>query len=340
MIKGEKHLENLTLHYLNARDIKALEMTADEIIAAQEGSLAAQGRGETVIEPRMHLRPDPDFRGHFNVLRGYIAPIGIAGIKVVGDFIDNYKLGYPSEFGMLTLMDARTGVPRAVIDATAITDMRTGAMTAVGAKYLAPSKPKVLGHIGARGSSYWNVKLLDHLFDFDEIRVHSRRPESRNSFGERLSDDLGKVVTVTEDWQSCLEGADIMVEASRLETPEPLFRTEWVRPGALVIPYGTQITVEDNITDIMDKILVDHWDQCLIGPFGCLRRHVDEGRVTRDTIHGEIGSVCANELTGRESDDETILFWHRGLSTSDIALGWAMLEKAKRLNIGTVLDYT
>lgn len=212
-------MENLNLHYLNARDIKALEMTADEIIAAQEGSLAAQGRGETVIEPRMHLRPDPEFRGHFNVLRGYIAPIGIAGIKVVGDFIDNYKLGYPSEFGMLTLMDARTGVPRAVIDATAITDMRTGAMTAVGAKYLAPSKPKVLGHIGARGSSYWNVKLLDHLFDFDEIRVHSRRPESRNSFGERLSDDLGKVVTVTEDWQSCLEGADIMVEASRLETP-------------------------------------------------------------------------------------------------------------------------
>ena len=333
-------MENLTLHYLNARDIKALEMTADEIIAAQEGSLVAQGRGETVIEPRMHLRPDPEFRGHFNVLRGYIAPIGIAGIKVVGDFIDNYKLGYPSEFGMLTLMDARTGVPRAVIDATAITDMRTGAMTAVGAKYLAPSKPRVLGHIGARGSSYWNVKLLDHLFDFDEIRVHSRRPESRNSFGERLSDDLGKVVTVTEDWQSCLEGADIMVEASRLETPEPLFRTEWVRPGALVIPYGTQSTVEDNITDIMDKILVDHWDQCLIGPFGCLRRHVDEGRVTRDTIHGEIGSVCANELTGRESDDETILFWHRGLSTSDIALGWAMLEKAKRLNIWTVLDYT
>ena len=333
-------MENLTLHYLNARDIKALEMTADEIIAAQEGSLVAQGRGETVIEPRLHLRPDSEFRGHFNVLRGYIAPIGIAGIKVVGDFIDNYKLGYPSEFGMLTLMDARTGVPRAVIDATAITDMRTGAMTAVGAKYLAPSKPKVLGHIGARGSSYWNVKLLDHLFDFDEIRVHSRRPESRNSFGERLSDDLGKVVTVTEDWQSCLEGADIMVEASRLETPEPLFRTEWVRPGALVIPYGTQSTVEDNITDIMDKILVDHWDQCLIGPFGCLRRHVDEGRVTRDTIHGEIGSVCANELTGRESDDETILFWHRGLSTSDIALGWAMLEKAKRLNIGTGLDYT
>ncbi|HAU40840.1 MAG TPA: ornithine cyclodeaminase, partial [Gammaproteobacteria bacterium] len=121
---------------------------------------------------------------------------------------------------------------------------------------------------------------------------------------------------------------------------EPLFRTEWVRPGALVIPYGTQSTVEDDFTDVMDKIVVDHWEQCLIGPFGCLRRHVDGGKVTRETIHGEIGSICAGELAGRENDSETILFWHRGLSTSDIALGWTMLEKAKRLDIGTVLDYT
>ncbi len=67
-------MEHLTLHYLNARDVQALAMTADEIIQAQEDSLAAQGQGETVIEPRMHLRPDPAFRGHFNVLRGYIAP--------------------------------------------------------------------------------------------------------------------------------------------------------------------------------------------------------------------------------------------------------------------------
>ena len=73
-------MEHLTLHDLNARDAEALEMSAEEIIKAQEESLAAQGRGETVIEPRMHLRPDPTFRGHFNVLRGYIAPIGIAGI--------------------------------------------------------------------------------------------------------------------------------------------------------------------------------------------------------------------------------------------------------------------
>jgi ornithine cyclodeaminase len=332
-------MPDISIHYLSGPDIERLAMTDAEILEAVEAGLRAQGNGETVIEPRMHLVPDPAFRGHFNVLRGYIAPLGLAGVKIVGDYVDNYKQGLPSECALLNLMDARTGLPRAILDATRITEMRTGAVTAIGAKYLAPTQPRVLGHIGARGTAYWNVRLLDSLFDFAEIRVHSRRPESRTAFAARLSQDLDKPVLATDDWQSCLAGADIMVEASRLEAPQPLFKTAWVKPGSLVIPYGTHSSVEDDLTDRMDKIVVDDWGQCLIGPFGCLRRHVDSGRVSRETIHGELGQICAGQLPGRENDDETILLWHRGLSTSDIALGHAMLEKAERLGLGQRLPY-
>ncbi len=332
-------MPGIELKYLSGADVSALDLTCDEILDAIETSLAAQGRGETVIEPRMHLVADESFRGHFNVLRGYIAPFGVAGVKVVSDYIDNYRHGLPSEMALINLFDARTGTPKAMVDGTAITDMRTGAMTALGAKHLARSNPKRLGHIGARGSSYWNVRLLDHLFDFEEIRVHSRRPESRKAFGERLRRDLGKPVTVTGDWESCLDGADILVEASRLDTPQPLLKTSWVQPGALVIPYGTISAVEDDLTDVMDRIVVDHWQQCLVGPFGCLRRHVDSGKVTQETIHGELGQICAGKIGGRSNDDERILFWHRGLSTSDIALAWAMLAKAELLGIGHILPY-
>ena len=163
------------IDYLNALDIDALAMSDAEILAAVEAGLVAQGNGQTVIEPRVHLEPDPAFRGHFNVLRGYVAPLDAAGVKIVGDYVDNYLHGLPSEFGILNLFDPRTGMPRAILDATAITDMRTGAVTAIGAKHLARKGSRVLGHIGARGTAYWNVRLLDHLFDFDEIRVHSRR---------------------------------------------------------------------------------------------------------------------------------------------------------------------
>ena len=326
--------------YLNVHDVERLALADEEILAAIETSLATQGRGEAVIEPRMHLVPDASYPGHFNVLRGALkAPIERAGVKVISDFYYNYKENLPSEVGLLLLFNPKNGLPVAIVDGSHLTDMRTGAVTAVGAKYLAPKNSKVLGHIGARGTAYWNVRLMDRLFGFEEIRVHSRRPESRNAFRDRLEKDLGKKVVVTEDWESCVRGADIVVEASRLTKPEPLLKTEWIKKGALVMPYGTMSAVELSLTDIMDKLLMDDFGQARAGKFGALRQHVDAGKLSEKTLHAELGQVVAGLKPGREREDETILLWHRGLSLSDVALGHAMVEKAKRLGIGQTLRY-
>jgi ornithine cyclodeaminase len=269
-----------------------------------------------------------------------VHPLELAGVKVVGDFVNNYKLGLPSELAILTLFDPATGVPKAILDATSLTDMRTGAMTALGGKYLAKKTSKILGHIGARGTSYWNVRLLDRLFDFQEIRVHSKRPESRSAFADRLANDLGKAVFAVDSWEQCVRGADIVVEASRLAEPQALLKTEWIGQGALVMPYGTMSAVDLSLTDIMDKIVVDDWGQCRKGlPFGALRRHVDLDRLNEQNLHAELGQIVAGLRPGRESDQETILFWHRGLSVSDIALGHALLKKAELMAIGQTLRF-
>jgi ornithine cyclodeaminase len=333
-------VQPVQLTFLSGADVARLALRDDEIVSAVEAGLRAQGSGEARIEPRVHLEPDPALRGHFNVLRGYLAPLQLAGVKVVGDYLDNYERGLPSELGLLTLYDARSGMPVAIIDAAELTSMRTGALTAIGARYLARKGARALGHVGARGTAYWNVRLLDSLFQFDEIRVHSRRPESRDAFARRLEKDLGKPVRATESWEECLRGADVMVEASRLERPEPHLLTRWVEPGCLVIPYGTMSAVELTLTDVIDKIVVDDWGQCRTGPFGALREHVETGRLSMETLHAELCQIVVGDRTGRESDDERILFWHRGLSLSDIALGHAMLEKARRLGIGQTLDVT
>ncbi len=326
--------------YLNRFDVEELDLTDGEILGAIEAQLAAQGRGETVIEPRTHLVPGDGIRGHYNVLRGAIGgDVDRAGVKVVSDYVDNYLHGLPSELAVLTLFDRRVGKPTAILDASAITDMRTGAVSAIGAKYLAPKGAKILGHIGARGTAYWNVRLIDYLFDLDEIRVHSRRPESRDAFAEKLRADLGKKVVVTDDWQSCIEGADIVIEASRLVEPEPLLKTEWIKKGALVMPYGTMSALELSLTDIMDKLIVDDWGQVHAGKFGAMRQHVNAGKLTEATLHAEMGQIVAGLKPGRESAEETILFWHRGLSLSDIALGHAMLEKAARIGVGQRLRF-
>jgi alanine dehydrogenase len=89
----------------------------------------------------------------------------------------------------------------------------------------------------------------------------------------------------------------------------------------------------------MDKIVMDDWGQAKAGPFGALRAHVDSGRLSEKTLYAELGEIVAKLKPGRSRDDETNLFWHRGLSLSDIALGAAMLEKARSMGIGQRLQY-
>jgi ornithine cyclodeaminase/alanine dehydrogenase-like protein (mu-crystallin family) len=329
--------ELIELTYLSGADVDRLALSDAEILAAVRSVLAQQGRHETVIEPRTHLFPGRT-EGHFNVLRGVTADH--AGVKVVGDFVDNHRLGLPSELALLLLLDPSTGAPAAIVDATAITEMRTGAVTAIGAEYLARRDATTLGHIGARGTAYWNVRLLCTVLPgLQEIRVHSRRAESRETFATRLREDLRREVRAVASWEECVRGADVVVEASRLTEPEPLLDTGWISAGALVVPYGTVSAVDLELTEIMDKIVVDDWGQAGAGPLGALRAHVDSGRLSRQNLHAELGEIVCGARPGRERDDETILFWHRGLSITDIALGEALLAKARRLDVGTRLEY-
>jgi len=330
------------LRFLSGPDVESLQLTRAEIIAAVEGVVAAHGRGETVFEPRVHLVPDNGGIGHFNVLRGHVSSLGgrgVSGIKVVGDFVPNYLQGLPSELGLATLYDPTNGVPLAIMDATFITEARTGAMTAVGAKFLARRDSRVLGHVGARGTAFSNVTMLDSLFDLDEIRVTSRRPESREAFAEQLRAEISTPVRVVETSDEAFDGADILVEASRLEEPTPLLRTSAVKPGAFVVPYGTISAVELDLLDVMDKVVVDDWREAQSGRFGALRRHVDTGRLSAESLHAQLGEIATGRRPGRESDDERILLWHRGLSILDVAVAHLVLDKAERTETGTMLRY-
>jgi alanine dehydrogenase len=331
--------KRIDIRFLSACDVDELSLSTADVLEAVEASLRAQGDAEVVLEPREHLVPDPAFHGHFNLLRAYVRPLGVAGVKVVGDYADNYRLGLPSELALLTLYDPRTGVPLAIVDATEITERRTGAVTAIGARHLARRDAKVLGHVGARGTAFSNVTMLDSEFNFEEIRVTSRRPESREAFGAALEAALGKRVEVVTSAEEAVRGADIVVEATRLIEPIPLLRTEWIGAGALVVPYGTVSAVELSLTAVMDKIVVDDWQQCRQGRFGALRPHVERGLLSEANLHAELGQIVAGRRAGRERADERILFWHRGLATTDLAVGHLLYERAVERGVGTVLHY-
>jgi len=332
----------LWLRFLSGPDVDRLGLTNDEVIAAVEAVVDAHGRDRTVFEPRTHLVPDNGGAGHFNILRGHVGTLGehgLSGVKVVGDFVPNYRRGLPSELALMTLYDPTTGVPLAIMDATLITEVRTGAMTAVGAKYLARPDARVLGHVGARGTAFANVTMLDGLFPLEEIRVTSRRPESREAFAARLREVTDTPVRAVATADEAFDQADILVEAARLEEPTPLLRTAAVKPGAFVVPYGTVSAVELDLLDVMDKVVVDDWRESRSGRFGALRAHVDTGRLSERTLYAEIGEIVSGGKAGRESPDERILFWHRGLSILDVALAHLILTRAEAAGAGTMLRY-
>jgi alanine dehydrogenase len=334
--------DGLWLRFLSGPDVAALELTPADVVAAVTDAVAAHGRGRTVFEPRTHLEPDNDGRGHFNVLRGHVSTLGkhgVSGVKVVGDFVPNYQQGLPSELALLTLYDPWTGVPHAILDATWITEVRTGAMTAVGARFLARSDARVLGHVGARGTAYSNVVMLAAMFELDEIRVTSRREESREAFAERLRAEIDTPVIVASSVEEALDGAHIAVEATRLTSPQPLVTTDLLAPGSLLVPYGTVSALAPDLLDVVDKVVVDDWREAQSGEFGALRPHLRSGALTQDTLHAEIGQVVVGDRPGRESPDERILFWHRGLSILDVAVGHLILERATAAGLGTMVRY-
>ncbi len=139
--------------FLSRQDIDTLEVSLRDILDAVEVSLEAHGNKKINMPSKDHLVLDfPEKL--FNILKGYVEPVNAAGVKVIGDFQKNYEHDMPPKFATVALFRPETGASYAIINGTSTTWMRTDAVTAIGAKYFACDKPRVLGHVGARGLAW------------------------------------------------------------------------------------------------------------------------------------------------------------------------------------------
>jgi ornithine cyclodeaminase len=328
-------MARVEFRFLDRAQLRSLLPQPLQLLAIIEDGLKAHGRGEVVLPPKAHIELDDRYNGHFNILPGWAGTVDMAGVKVIGDYVENYRLGLPSEVAMLTLYDPRSGVPLALMDATDLTTERTGAVTGIGAKHLAPAKPRILGHIGARGTAFANIACLAALYPLDEVRIASKRRETREALAAKVTRRLGiRARAVSEVEEACLN-ADIVVEATRLEQPALLIRDEWLKSDCLLVTYGWKMAVDPRTVKTASKIVIDDWAQCRKG--GQLLPMIESGELTREMVHAEIGQIAARLADGREVEDGRIVYWHRGFAISDIVLGTHVLGEARRRGIGTML---
>lgn len=325
-------LSKLDLLFLNRREVAALTPSLPQVMDIVEAGLKAHGAGDVVLPPKGHIHLDDRYNGHFNILMGYAGPIDTAGVKVIGDYVDNYRHGLPSEIAVLTLYDPRTGIPLCIMDATDLTWLRTGAVTGIGARRLAAPGSKILAHIGARGTAAANIRAIASAFDLSEVRIASKRSETRDELARLIEKELKVKALSVARIEDALADADIIVEATRLETPQVLIEDRMIRQGALLITYGWIMAVDPSLPLTADKMIVDDWRQCCEG--GTFHTLIRDGRLRREHVHAEIGQIVAGTRAGRENDRERIVFWHRGFAISDIALGRHLYDRAVETGSG------
>jgi alanine dehydrogenase len=322
----------LDLLFLNRGEIAGLTPSMPEIMNIIETGLKAHGEGDVVLPPKGHIHLDQRYNGHFNILMGYAGPIDTAGVKVIGDYVDNYRHDLPSEIAILTLYDPRTGIPLCIMDATDLTWLRTGAVTGIGARRLAVPDAKILAHIGARGTAAANIRAIAGNFDLSEVRIASKRQETRDALAREIESDLGLRALSVASVEEAIKGADIIVEATRLEQPQVLIADHMVKQGALLITYGWIMAVDPALPLTADKMIVDDWRQCCEG--GTFHALIKDGRLRREHVHAEIGQIVSGVRPARENARERIVFWHRGFAISDIVLGRHLYDQALEKGAG------
>lgn len=328
-------MAKVEFRYLDRDQVQALMPPMADIMSVVEEGLAAHGRKDVVLPPKAHIQLDDHYNGHFNILVGWAGPVDRAGVKVIGDYVDNYKHGLPSEVAMLTLYNPQIGIPVGLMDATDITTHRTGAVTGIGARHLASENAKIIGHIGARGTAFSNIASMNEVMDIEEVRITSKRAETREDLARRVREELGLNARACASVEETVRDADIVVEATRLESPMILIKDEWLKPDCLLVTYGWVMAVDPKTVKKATKVVVDDWAQCQKG--GQLHPMIVSGELSDSDIYAEIGEICAGGKKGRDADDGIIVYWHRGFAISDIMVGTHILKLAEQKSLGSSL---
>lgn len=317
---------------LSKSDVAAL-LTMDATLAAVEAAFLAHGRGETQMPPKVYLALDA-FDGDLRAMPAYVA--GAAGVKWVNSHPHNpERYGLPSVMGLYILSDPATAFPLAIMDATLLTAMRTGAAAAIASKHLARPGARTLGLIGCGVQARY---LLDaHRAVFNVGRVGGAELEVLAAdvsveASERFARESGGRAVSLEEAAGC----DIVCTATPCRAP--VVSRAWVRPGAHINAMGADAHGKQELDPAIlrdARVVIDDWAQATES--GEVNVPLHDGSLSRDAIHGSLGEVIAGKRPGREHADITV-FDSTGLAVQDAAVAQVIYATARERGAGAAFD--
>jgi len=316
--------------YLSKADVESVGLTMAEVIEALEAAFREKGEGRVEMPPKLGIHPGGG-DNFIHAMPAYIPALKSAGIKWVSGFPGNQERGLPYITGLLILNDPETGLPISVMDCVCITAMRTGAATAVGARYLARPDSSVAGVLGCGVQGRTNAEALSVLFPLKRVMAYDISAEIAQRYADEMSARLNLEVVPVATPREAVTGCDLVVTAGPiLKEPHCTIKAGWLDAGAFASLVDFDSYWHPDAMKEADKFCTDDIPQL---------RHYQQVGYFKDIppIHAGLGELATGRKPGRETPAERTMTANLGLAMDDMAVAPLIYQRAVDKGIGTWL---
>jgi len=319
-------MTDLTLRYLSRRDVESLDISMDEVIGVVEGALREKGEGTAEMPPKPGVHPLPD--AFIHAMPAFLSGAGAAGLKWVAGFPQNLARGLPYISGLFVLNDVETGLPLAVMDCTWITGVRTGAASAVAAKYLARPDSCTAGIVACGLQGRTNLEALSRLFPLRKAHAYDIDAGIARRFAEEMGRRLELEVIPVERVEEAVRGMDLVITSGPiLKEPSPAIPPGWLEAGSFACPLDFDSYWTGAALAEADKLATDDRAQLAyyrsVGYFG-----------QTPEPFADLGEIVTGRAPGRDAREERTISLNLGLAIEDVATARLIYRKAVERGVG------
>jgi len=302
-----------------------------EIMEVVEEGFRQKSRGSVQMPPKSYVF-FPEFQGDLRVMPAYVPSMGSAGVKVVTVHVRNREKGLPTVQATTILVDPSDGSMTAVVEASILTSMRTGAAGAIAVRELARRDSKMVAFVGAGIQARYQLLGISQVFPSMEAKAFDLYPAASKSFAVAAS-SMGIEVQISPTAEECVKDADIVVATT--PSTQPVIMDDWIAPGTHINAIGADAPGKEELDPAILKrarIIVDDLVQATHS--GEVNVPISKGLLKASDIAGELGDVLEGKLRGRESEDQVTVFDATGLAIEDVAAASLVVKKARQKGKG------
>jgi ornithine cyclodeaminase len=327
----------MSLLLLNEDELRQI-ITITEAITALEQAFAASAREQLNVPGSFKLNL-PEVNGEVEVEGSYIQEAPYYVIKISSTFQNNPSIHLPAESGILALFDAATGLPAGLmVDNGYLASIRTGAVGALAAKYLANEAAELAVVIGSGSQAYIQLKSLLAVRDIKRVLIWDQSPLDADNYVRHLVEDHQLDIEIAASVEEAVSQADILIIAT---SGQQLFvKASWLKPGVHITAAGDSNAAKQalypEIFQRADMIIVDDLEQSLTQ--GEIGRALAQNLINRADIAGELSSLIVGTISGRTRPDQVTVADLNGLNSQDTVLATLAMEKALFFGLGQRIE--